>query len=348
MSENFLYVPILQTKRGEYSALSELTDSVKDRIKPMFVLTQEKHDERSTGLAKNIKSKWGRPIYIDLNKVKSFDIQSTNYIKYVFEDLENQGVDFTPVLHINIKNHEALQYIIKKKIDSCIRIECAAFDGNTLVDLLSLAEKLLLLSPKVDLLIDFGGDLKQTRQAHAHDIENMFFNINSFCGSIFSKIIIAGSSIPKDLPRTEYNPYGFEARIDWLGFYDFLNNHHNDIEHPIFSDYSTSHPEEADPMPFVNPNAKIRYTISDSYMFAVGYQVNTHADGFKQYFSMSDTVVKSPYFLGSSYSWGDKYLEDCSNQMVTCGNMETWVRVGHNHHITFATKQIASQYGISI
>jgi hypothetical protein len=93
---------------------------------------------------------------------------------------------------------------------------------------------------------------------------------------------------------------------------------------------------------------KIRYTISDSYMFAVGYQVHTHADGYNQYHNMSHLIVESPYFVGPNYSWGDKYLFDCANRLVSCGNMETWVKVGHNHHITFVTHQIATQRGILI
>ncbi|MEC7120672.1 MAG: beta family protein [Pseudomonadota bacterium] len=347
MREDVLYVPILQTKRGEYSALSELADKVKDRIKPMLVLTQDKYEERSKGLATQLKKKWDRPIYIDLNRVDPFTINNVSSSYFVFEGLKTEGIEFTPVVDVDNQRPDIINYVRGKNISSCIRVNVDTFNAATLANLSILLPHLAEFGNSVDLLIDFSCDLKRTRQAHAHDIEQLFSQIySSGLGQNFSKVIIAGSSIPKDLPRTEYNPFGFEPRIDWLGFLDFMTAHQANIKHPVFADYSTSHPEEAEPMPYVNPNAKIRYTISDNYMFAVGYQVNTH--GFDQYFNMSAIVINSPYFLGGNFSAGDKYLEDCANQKVSCGNMETWVKVGHNHHITFVVKQIANLYGISI
>lgn len=349
MNSDFLYVPILQTKRGELTALSDLTTIVKDCIKPMLVMTQDKHTERSTSLAKNVKSKWDRPIYIDLNKVKPFSIQGTDFVNFVLDDLKSQSIYFTTVVDLDNQNQSIIKYISTELTSSCIRIDVHKFNASTLKNLIDLFNKLSEFNNIVDVMLDFGSNLKATRQAHAHDIDNLFSQIsNSAIGLKISKIIIAGSSIPKDLQRTDYNPYGMEARIDWLGFYDFMSANYKKIKNPIFADYSISYPGEQEPVAYVNPNAKIRYTISDNYMFAVGYQVNTHTDGFNQYHTMSDIIVNSPYFLGANFSWGDKYLDDCSKHIVGCGNMETWVKVGHNHHISFVVDQIANHYGTSI
>lgn len=349
MSNDFLYVPILQTKRGELTALSDLASSVKDCVKPMLVMTQDKCTERSTNLAKNLKSKWDRPIYIDLNKVIPFTIQGTDFVNFVLDDLKKQSIHFNIVVDLENPNPSILKYISTELTSSCIRIDVSQISSSMLASLTTLFETLEKSNKEVDVLIDFGSNLKATRQAHAYDIENIFSQIHSSSiGLKISKIIIAGSSVPKDLQRSDYNPYGMEARIDWLGFYDFISTNSKKIKNITFSDYSISHPGEQEPQGYVNPNAKIRYTISDNYLFAVGYQVNTHTDGFNQYHNMSGIIINSPYFLGANYSWGDKYLDDCAKNLVSCGNMETWVRVGHNHHISFVVKQIANHYGISI
>jgi hypothetical protein len=56
--ENFIYVPVLKTKQNEFLALQALDEQVKNRIKPLFILTQDKCRERATSLANNLNNKW--------------------------------------------------------------------------------------------------------------------------------------------------------------------------------------------------------------------------------------------------------------------------------------------------
>lgn len=344
-----LYVPILQTKRGEYSALAELSANIRANIKPMFVLTNDRKESRSTALSTSISTKLGNyPVFIDLTKVDPFNIQNQYYTDFIFNDLLSKNVDFTPVVSVQDPDQSIINFVITHKLNSCLKIETSTFHQHTLHNTQLLISQLASAGKFIDIIIDFGPHIKRTRQAHQQDINHYFFQIYNNFASVIQNIIIAGSSIPNDFPRADYNPYGFEPRTEWLGFFDFVSAHVQQIKHPIFSDYSVTHPDEPEPVDFVNPNAKIRYTISDNYMFAIGYQVLTHTDGYEQYHDMSKIVINSPYYVGSHFSWGDKYLEDCANRVVGCGNMETWVKVGHNHHITFAVHQIANQYGISI
>lgn len=344
-----LYVPLLQTKRGEFIGLCNLTHSIKKQIKPVFILTKDKCEARSTGLAKSIKENWDcYPFYIDLTRIPEFNIQSQNFIDFIFNDFMKNQLDFTPVIDVESPNPVIVNFVLKYNIQACIRINTQIYNGGTLKKIDDLITKLSFNDHQVDLLIDFEADVKSTRQAHSKHIEHYFEPIEKQFGGRVANIIVAGSSLPSELPRADYNPYGFEPRTEWLGFHDFTENLLPMIERPIFADYSIVHPEEQKPMDYVNPNAKIRYTISDSYMFAVGYQVLTHTDGYGQYHDISAIIVNSPYFVGAHFSWGDKYLSDCAIRAQGCGNMETWVKVGHNHHITFVTHQLASLYGISV
>ena len=68
--ENFIYVPVLKTKQNEFLALSELDDKIKNNIKPLFILTQDKCRERATSLSNNLNNKWAsREVFIDICQV---------------------------------------------------------------------------------------------------------------------------------------------------------------------------------------------------------------------------------------------------------------------------------------
>ena len=346
--ENFIYVPVLKTKQNEFLALQELDEQVKNRIKPLFILTQDRCHERALSLSKNLNQKWdSREVFIDIFQVNNFNINQLDHVTAIFSDLVNNNIPFTPVIHLDNPNQIAINYILQNRISSAILVKIRNFSHSTPNDLQQLISSLQNVT---DIILDFGSDVATNRLNHSFNISTYINHISRYISSSIN-IIITGSSIPSELPRNNYMPFGMEPRTEWLGFYDYYfsvpqNNSNNPI---IFSDYSITHPDEAEPIGYVNPNAKIRYTISDNYLFAVGYQVHSHSSGFGQYHAMAGYIVNSPYFMGESYSWGDKYLYDCSTQMCGPGNMGSWVKVGHNHHITFVTRQIgASLYVISI
>ena len=346
--ENFIYFPVLKTKQNEFLAMSELDEKIKNKIKPLFILTQDKCRERATSLSNNLNNRWAsREVFIDICQVTNFNINQLDHVTAIFSDLVNNNIPFTPVIHLDNPNQIAINYTIQNRISSAVLVKIRNFPHFTPSDLQQLISS---LSNVTDIILDFGSDVATNKVSHSSNISTCINHISGYISPSIN-IIITGSSIPSELPRNNYIPFGMEPRTEWLGFYDYYppsvsqNNSNNPI---IFSDYSITHPDEAEPLGYVNPNAKIRYTISDSYLFAVGYQVHSHPSGFGQYHEMARDIVNSSHFMGGSYSWGDKYLYDCSTQMCGPGNMGSWVKVGHNHHITFVTRQIANLYGISI
>lgn len=344
-----LYVPILKTKRNEFLALCELSEEVKKHIKPMFQMTSEKAHDRCISLSKNIDNNWkDKPFYIDLNLDRPILIEGSDYQTYVIEKLIQSEAKFTLVMDVKKSNNTLINLANKYNLLICFKIDVAYFDDNTLSDLDQLITKTNSAAGSCDILINFSSDVKSTGTAHANYIEQYYSLVNNYKPNFFKHVIISASSIPNELPRDNFNPYGLEPRIEWMGFVLFATKHANTSGSRVFSDYSTSHPDEAEAQGYVNPNAKIRYTISENYVFAIGYQVYTHDDGFGQYHDMANIIVNSPYYMGKDYSWGDKYIYDCSTKNTGTGNMGTWVKVGHNHHITFTTHQIANRSVFSI
>lgn len=345
MDGNIVYVPMLKTKRGEFSAVEQLSDIVKSCIKPLFILTTEEAEKRSLSLSDDITKRWGcRPFYIDLNRSDSYAvIQGQSIFNYVLNQLSIAQLNYTPVIDAHYVQPDIINHIIQNNTSVCIRVETNKFCNQTVIDIRNIISN--LNGNKIDLLIDYQTEVKADKQAQSFDIEVYYNLICSNFSTVVNNIIIGGSSIPKVLLRADYTPYGTNPRLFWQGYSEFISkNQFNRL--PLFSDYSIVYPHEPEALDFMNPNSKIRYSFNDQYLFIVGKTIKD--EGHSQNHDLADILVNSGYFMGFNFSWGDSYISDCATKTANCGNMETWIKVGHNHHITLAARQNANLHGFSI
>lgn len=188
--EEFIYVPILKTKQNEFLALQVLDDQVKDKIKPLFVLTQDKCFERALSLAKNLNQKWSsRDVFIDICQVNNFNINQLNHVTAIFSDLINNNIQFTPVIHLDNPNQDAINYVIQTRITSAILVKIKNFSHSTPNNLQQLISSL----PNVtDVILDFGSDIATSRQNHSFNISTYINHISTHISPHIS-IIVAGS-----------------------------------------------------------------------------------------------------------------------------------------------------------
>ena len=347
MSNNIVYVPMLKTKRGEFSAIEQLNDSIKDHIKPLFTLTLEDAEKRALGLSSDITKRWGnRPFYIDLNRSNpSLILKGQSLFSHILGELNIEQLNYTPIIDAHNPEVDIINHIVNIGTSACIRVDINSFNSQTIGNITSIISTLSLNNEEIDILIDYQSDIKADSSAQAFDIST-YYNLiyNNFHTSVCN-IVLGGSSIPKELPRNNYSPHGTNPRVFWQGYSDFITN--NKLERlPVFADYSIVYPHEPEHLDFMNPNSKIRYSFDDQYLFVVGETIKE--EGHEQNHDLADKLINSGHFMGGSYSWGDKYIVDCAAKNVGCGNMETWIRVGHNHHITLAARQNANLHGISI
>ena len=111
---------------------------------------------------------------------------------------------------------------------------------------------------------------------------------------------------------------------------------------PTFGDYAISNPNGIDlDWRVVKPKVKIRYAIDDSWYIAKGK--NYRDFGYGQYHELSKKILNSDYYYGQTFSWGDKYIQQCANGGKT-GNLTMWVTVDTNHHIEKVICDIANFY----
>lgn len=349
---SFVYVPILQTKQNEYAALNELSEDVKTAIKPLLSLTEVDKERRSREIPRQVAEKWGNyPCYIDLNTSEDFQIEEENYFKWIGQKCSERGlqnIDFILSLDSTQTAIQSTASIISTYgFSLALRISITELNTETNSNIEALLASCNKRHDEIDIIIDFAENVAKTSFIHQQSIAQVLNTINKI--SLFKNIVIAGSSIPKDLPRESYNPHGFEPRTEWISYLSLVTPYIGQANSriPVFGDYAGVHPEEFLSNTPVKPNAKIKYTHEDNYMIVVRYQAHVHDDGFGQYFDMANYIVNSGYFYGSNYSSGDKYIDDCSKRKAGPGNFGTWVKVGVNHHITLAVSQNAKLHGPS-
>lgn len=114
----------------------------------------------------------------------------------------------------------------------------------------------------------------------------------------------------------------------------------------IYGDYATIHPipadDEIDPRK-MNPTASIRYTFNDKWLLIRGQGTRTPGSkGFDQFFHHADTLVNAPQYRGKDFSFGDNKIMRIHLKKDSKGSLETWVMIGVNHHISEIVDQLAN------
>lgn len=300
--ENYLYAPILRFKRGELKAIDKLKDDIKNSLLPIFVVNSDDYSEASLKL---LPDKFMLETDSDdtFNEFKKFCNHNDKQIIKVYNDTTNIKTDEEFCLHITMD-------------DDLPEINIDTENGY--------------------LIIDF--EEKKFRGASLNIALETFKPIVEMK---WKKVFFAGSSIPNNLPkeqtpveRYEFNVLYKAAKNKW----DFVG----------FSDYGItglwSDPDV--PIKYLRPAAKIRYTCEDKFLLIKGQSLKKA--GGEQYTTLSNTVVNSGYFKGPDYSWGDSFIKECSDKSekgedeTKNGNLETWVTVDTNHHITSVVKQLSN------
>lgn len=353
------YVPCLRWKQGEYLAVFQLPPTTRRMFTPLIEVpgigydfeneTKAKTiDEHLAPFAKRVLEKWGRqPCFVDLNLIGSNERMATGVhpVRFIFNILRERmcsaisvtGLDRNNAYHQEIKN-----IMTQNKSGVCLRIKIEqAAKGSLKDDLDSLLSRLKVKPESCDLIIDLGAPNFIPLEGFSMAIQRIVSKLPYL--NDWRTFTILGTSFPKTMkgirkggeivPRYEWKLY----KILIAGF------RKAGLRLPTFGDYTINHPEipELD-WRVVKPPATIRYTIEDGWYILKGDNVRDY--GYKQYHKLSQIVLSSRYYYGSALSWGDGYIQTCTNKSAKTGNLSTWRQVGTNHHIVKVIQDIASFY----
>ncbi|OOE51431.1 beta family protein [Salinivibrio kushneri] len=108
---------------------------------------------------------------------------------------------------------------------------------------------------------------------------------------------------------------------------------------PAFSDYPTT-PGQFTPIDprHMSQYVSVRYSTDTYWIFVKG--TAARGNGWGQTQQLCDTLVRSPYYSGAAFSWGDQYIYDRSLGTNTSGSSKDWRKVAHTHHLTLVVSQL--------
>ncbi|MCT4086696.1 beta family protein [Elizabethkingia anophelis] len=346
-----IYLPILKGKKGEYDALSKLTDNVKKKILPLIEIpaiawdfvneapstTLEKQVDSSI---KSIEKSWEKdlPILIDTFYLDDDYNGTDTTIGFIINKLKADGYNPIPVFNPNSSKRAIEQN--KNNETFCIRItfeELDSFDANLEIE--RVAKILKIDKSKIILLLDLGY-IEEKQYVLAKRMSLSFYkeikDIEKFKDFYFS-----ATSFPINLSSCKTNSITEIERIEFEVHEAFKNSKDKLPRIPKFSDYCISNPEtdEIDPR-FMTISASIRYTYNEKWYIFKGGSIKKFSSD--QFYSLSKEVVNSPIYSGEKFSWGDGQIYDKSKRIGGPGNSTTWRQINTNHHITLMVDLLSS------
>ncbi|MBW8002658.1 MAG: hypothetical protein FVQ80_11655 [Planctomycetes bacterium] len=352
------YVPCLRWKQGEYQAVLRLHEKAKKKFTPLIQVPEFGYDfekgkepkvidKHIEPFAKRVHDKWGKlPCFVDLKLINpSVRLENkTHPVKYVFDDLRRRGCYSIPVTGLGRDKayQQAIKSIlIKDKSGVCLRVSIEeAAKGSFATDINSLLSTLNVQVDNCDLIMDLVTPNFEPLDGFSKVIQNIVKKIPYLAK--WRTFSLIGTSFPKSMGGIKTGVTNI-PRHEWQIYKIIIHSFKKaGLRLPTFGDYAISHPDIPDlDWRVVKPKVKIRYTVDDKWYLVKGKNYRDY--GYGQYHELSKQILNSGYYYGPTFSWGDKYIQQCANGGST-GHLTMWVGVDTNHHIEKVIQDIASFY----
>lgn len=341
------YVPVLKGKLGEYSALKEISNDLKDKFTPLIEIppiqfgkkiTVDKHIEK---VGEKIKDSWGSNNiffldlpYIDLGARLEKNIHP---LEFLANDIRKRNLKMVPVTGFD--RDEEYQKQIRKinSLDNmgfCLRIYLKDIKEMKL-HLKNIKEITGINTTDIDLIFDLKyitDEFVNLAQDFLPDRINSIPELKDFRNFVF-----LATHFPRNLSQVKPNTIYPFTRYEWKIWRYLIKS--KVVRKPTFGDYAIANPEivQVDPR-YMRMSVNIRYTAENEWFIFKGGQLKRVGSG--QFHKLSKKLFDHKNYCGEDFSSGDLYIKECAEYKVGPGNATTWRKVGTNHHITFVVNQI--------
>jgi len=331
---NPLYVPILKWKKGEQDALKFLSDENKNSIIPLIEIQQNCEEDN---YITQISTYWDQRLYY-------FDVAK--------ETLEIDNQIYWKLLNKSNQDYVIPVVLIDDDMDVIVEINNYSNNGIAIRifedDIDDIQDKLDEItneidSNEIDLIIDI-------RSVEASNYSTKKFFTKTFVKQIpniksYRNIILSSTSFPKVLNGVVKNQIELLERLEFNLWKECYSSSLSKINiKVVYSDYCVNHPDFFEFIPGMKPSFNIRYTTYDNFVIIKGEMVKKGGLSIGNIVPLCNLLVKSLYYMGYDYSWGDDYIYKRSivNTSEGPGNLTNWRAVGTNHHITVIINQLSN------
>lgn len=347
------YVPILYTKRGERSALSDLAPTVDSAFIPLFVINgvdwdYDKEEPKKTvddhldHTIEDLLKKWrGAACFVDAQEVgDELMADGRHPLTWIVETLRARGREATPVTSTDRSAvyQAAVKSLVASGTELCVRLASKDWTEATVhsSDLFSLIALVRATPQTTHLIFDAGlYDQSTTGAFMQMALSNLRIPAD------WASVTVAASSMPSSMPSGD----GLHtiSRPEWPEYMRLVSM--SLPRTPSFGDYGVQSPDSSaglDPR-LMSPSNNFRYLMDDYwYLPKAGL---FRRGGSQPLVPMLMLLRKQPgYVPGASAceTWIDGFAR---NQTVSAGNPETWRRYGTVRHIMRSIELIATLYG---
>ncbi|MFP6844345.1 MAG: hypothetical protein VB958_03920 [Thalassolituus sp.] len=351
---SFNYIPLLKLKQNEIQALRSLNKDSLEKITPFFDIPRNLEDNSIDIIEQKLKRgcseilKWWpreKKFYIDtFDLPTTFDSNGKNYYYNILNTMAAADLLPVPVIAFNrdpSHNKSALQFSIERNI----KIIAVRLDRQDISDYFTFEQDINSTLPPdndmvLDLILDLGVIQSDKDLRYSVDICREFIkDLDNAAVLKYRLLAISSSSIKKDfalpnregtLPRYEYHIHNQEYAVKIT-----------------YSDYGIVTPEYADEA--IAPQLisrvstpKVIYTGDSFYLFYRGGSFETHPSGRSQFFEISQKIVSTTTYRGSSFSEGDKFIQQKSNRIGSPSSQGHWYKMLNNAHFEFIIENLRS------
>lgn len=261
----------------------------------------------------------------------------SEYIKFAIHN----SIDIFPVIY-EYDDFSILEGVNK----AAIRLPIPeSFEGNSNSDIIKQFSKLSKVDEKI--LIFDAGVVEPKNANIILESYRQLISSNRDILATFSKVVICLTSFPEIL-NVEAGENAIYPRNDFAIFKYILKNF-KELEPRInfsYSDYGvTKFTDSEMDFSFLKYGIlpKIKYTTDKEYVVLKGKKDHAKGIFLRSYFDMAKEIIKSSYFYGKDYSFGDneiyKRASDLTNKP---GGSTNWVTYAANHHLTVVLEQTSS------
>lgn len=347
MFDSHHYVPVLKVKRGEKTALTLISSTLRPRITPLLEIVERtdktltKHlDTAFKGLAASA-GLYAR-CFLDTREISG---DGENAARAVFERASAEGIVFTPVT--GISRYADVEPALEYGTDGiALRITTQEFDSGTLSTMTEDFMDSRSLEPEdVDLVVDLGS----TESLIADGIATLTAAVVADIPYLdrWRTFTVSASAFPKSMGVVGKNSYGIFRREEWVAWRDYLYANRGELARlPAFSDCAIQHPsgvEGFDPI-LMQVSASVRYTHQDDWLLIKGESTRLIPPS-QQFPILAARLVYGdlqPYFLGSGHCAGCESIKAAADGAPKLGSAEAWRRLGTIHHLSMAMQGLDS------
>ncbi|MEW6562986.1 MAG: beta family protein [Pseudomonadota bacterium] len=350
---NLHYVPVMAAKRGEFTALSKLSGSTPNRMVPLFELptTKSKSIEKAISrTASDAGKAWQeRMAFLDISKwsPNARTESGVHVLEYALNQFRSNNIETHPVVRYDRWDDPTYSQALKNicsyfPVTPCIRLDRETIQDD-MPDSMYFSDRIQEILESLDLesgncyaMIDFG-DVSTTSVPQV--IADMEMAIGTLRDIGFGELIVVGGSMPTAVNVAVDTPdaVGCIPRIEMLAWKAVFSDWAD--ENIIFGDYLIRSPIATEGVIALHANAKIRYTIDNQYFIVRGHskQQDSLATQHKE---LAKKLVASPHYMGSSFSWGDSTIFNCSIGATEIRDATLMIAIDSSHHICSVIAEI--------